>query len=147
MTKIRIEKTAKGAYSRHGKRGGNTYLAEIRGLDPEYGFERDFLATDEVDWSNYNNRTRKGYWVEEYEVGRGVYEVQEYGERRYIRVFADGRSKEITRDEAKELFTFAGTPKEPVNVMARAHEIARTLEGDYRARMSMALRQAWAETR
>ena len=31
------------------------------------------------------------------------------------------------------------------NVMKRAHEIAKGLEGDYRARMSMALRQAWKE--
>lgn len=31
------------------------------------------------------------------------------------------------------------------NVMKRAHEIARNLEGDYRARMSLALRQAWKE--
>lgn len=32
-------------------------------------------------------------------------------------------------------------------IMKRAHEIARTLEGNYRARMSIALRQAWAESR
>ena len=31
------------------------------------------------------------------------------------------------------------------NLMKRAHEIARSLEGDYRARMSLALRQAWKE--
>ena len=31
------------------------------------------------------------------------------------------------------------------NVMKRAHQIAKTLEGDYRARMSLALRQAWKE--
>jgi hypothetical protein len=33
------------------------------------------------------------------------------------------------------------------NLMKRAHEIARSLEGDYRARMSIALRQAWKEER
>jgi hypothetical protein len=33
------------------------------------------------------------------------------------------------------------------NLMKRAHEIARSLKGDYRARMSMALRQAWKEER
>lgn len=32
-------------------------------------------------------------------------------------------------------------------IMKRAHEIARTLEGNYMARMSMALRQAWAEAK
>lgn len=32
-------------------------------------------------------------------------------------------------------------------IMVRAHEIAKTLEGDYAARMSLALRQAWAESR
>jgi hypothetical protein len=31
------------------------------------------------------------------------------------------------------------------NVMKRAHQIAKSLEGDYRARMSLALRQAWRE--
>jgi hypothetical protein len=31
------------------------------------------------------------------------------------------------------------------NVMKKAHQIAKTLEGDYRARMSIALRQAWRE--
>ena len=31
------------------------------------------------------------------------------------------------------------------NLMKRAHEIAKRLEGDYRARMSIALRQAWKE--
>ena len=31
--------------------------------------------------------------------------------------------------------------------MKRAHQIAKTLEGDYRARMSMALRQAWQEAK
>ena len=30
-------------------------------------------------------------------------------------------------------------------IMKRAHQIARGLEGDYRARMSLALRQAWEE--
>jgi len=33
------------------------------------------------------------------------------------------------------------------NVMMRAHQIAKSLEGDYRARMSLALRQAWKEER
>lgn len=32
-------------------------------------------------------------------------------------------------------------------IMTRAHKIARTLEGDYAARMSFALRQVWAEVR
>lgn len=32
-------------------------------------------------------------------------------------------------------------------IMQRAHEIARTLEGDYSARMSIALRQAWTEAK
>lgn len=32
-------------------------------------------------------------------------------------------------------------------VIQRAHEIARTLEGNYHARMSYAMKQAWAETR
>jgi len=31
------------------------------------------------------------------------------------------------------------------NVMKRAHQIAKSLEGDYRARMSLALRKAWKE--
>jgi hypothetical protein len=31
------------------------------------------------------------------------------------------------------------------NVMMRAHQIAKSLEGDYRARLSLALRQAWKE--
>jgi hypothetical protein len=30
-------------------------------------------------------------------------------------------------------------------LMKRAHQIAKNLEGDYRARMSLALRQAWRE--
>src|SRR5690606_8442567 len=33
------------------------------------------------------------------------------------------------------------------NVMKKAHQIAKTLEGDYRARMSLALRQAWKEAK
>ena len=33
------------------------------------------------------------------------------------------------------------------NVMKRAHQIAKTLEGDYIARMSLALRQAWKEVK
>lgn len=32
-------------------------------------------------------------------------------------------------------------------IMVRAHEIAKTLDGDYTARMSEALTQAWAESR
>lgn len=32
-------------------------------------------------------------------------------------------------------------------IMVRAHEVARTLEGDYRARMSAGLTQAWLESR
>ena len=32
-------------------------------------------------------------------------------------------------------------------IMARAHEIARTLTGDYSARMSIALKQAWVESK
>ena len=33
------------------------------------------------------------------------------------------------------------------NLMKRAHQIAKGLEGDYRARMSLALRQAWKEVK
>jgi len=33
------------------------------------------------------------------------------------------------------------------NIMKRAHQIAKNLEGDYRARMSLALRQAWKEVK
>jgi len=33
------------------------------------------------------------------------------------------------------------------NVMMRAHQIAKSLEGDYHARMSLALRKAWKEER
>ena len=33
------------------------------------------------------------------------------------------------------------------NIMRRAHQIAKNLEGDYRARMSLALRQAWKEVK
>src|SRR5690606_15589713 len=33
------------------------------------------------------------------------------------------------------------------DIMIRAHEIARTMEGDYAARMSFALRQAWREAK
>jgi len=33
------------------------------------------------------------------------------------------------------------------NLMKRAHQIAKNLEGDYRARMSLALRQAWKEVK
>ena len=33
------------------------------------------------------------------------------------------------------------------DIMVRAHEIARTLAGDYMARMALALRQAWLEAR
>ena len=33
------------------------------------------------------------------------------------------------------------------SLMKRAHEIARSLEGDYIARMSLALRQAWREVK
>lgn len=32
-------------------------------------------------------------------------------------------------------------------IMVRAHEVARTMEGDYSARMALALRQAWFEAR
>lgn len=32
-------------------------------------------------------------------------------------------------------------------IMVRAHEIAKNLDGDYVARMSLALRQAWVEAR
>ena len=32
-------------------------------------------------------------------------------------------------------------------IMVRAHEVARTMEGDYSARMVLALRQAWLEAR
>ena len=32
-------------------------------------------------------------------------------------------------------------------IMVRAHEVARTMEGDYSARMVLALRQAWMEAR
>ena len=33
------------------------------------------------------------------------------------------------------------------DIMIRAHEIARTLDGDYTARLALALRQAWLEAR
>ena len=33
------------------------------------------------------------------------------------------------------------------DIMVRAHQLAATMEGDYMARMALALRQAWAEAR
>src|SRR5690606_21086370 len=43
--------------------------------------------------------------------------------------------------------TGEATPMTKQDIMIRAHEIARTLDGNYMARMALALRQAWLEAR
>ena len=90
----------------HTTGGSKTYVAHVTGKSQRYGFERDFLEADEVDFTDlkdkyqYSEKTRKRYqsvgmsgggqWKEgdvglTYELSvPGIYEIQEGGERKYI---------------------------------------------------------------
>lgn len=65
-----------------GKKSGKSYVARIDGIDPRFGFSRDFLERDDVDWGDSQLFKRaKGCWTEMYDLTEGLYEVSEFGER------------------------------------------------------------------
>lgn len=94
--RLSIEK-AKG-YS--GIRSRASYIARIDGVDDEYKFRREFLKADHIDWGDSQlYRRPKGVWREFYDVAPGLYEVQQYGERRYKIVFIkNGKTGALTID-------------------------------------------------
>lgn len=65
-----------------GSRNHKSWVAKIDGVDAKYGFKRAFI--DSVD-HNYSERT--------YNLGAGVYEVCNAGERYFIRVVGGKISK------------------------------------------------------
>lgn len=68
-----------------GSRNHKSWVAKIDGVDAKYGFKRTFI--DSVD-HNYSDRT--------YNLGAGVYEVCNAGERYFIRVVG-GKVNQIER--------------------------------------------------
>jgi hypothetical protein len=89
------------------EKGDGGYVAEINGTHPRYGLNRSFRDADDKDWSNYNSRKGRGYWVEQHNVGPGLYEVKEAGSVDHRMVFKkdDGSVgwKSIDRDRAHSI--------------------------------------------
>lgn len=92
-TRLSLEK-ARG-YS--GRKSGRSYVAQITGTDSQYGLHREFLDRSDVDWNDLHPGKPRGTWTEYFDLGPGLYEIQEYGERRYRLVYV-GRLKSEAPD-------------------------------------------------
>jgi hypothetical protein len=86
---------------------GRPYCARLTGLDPKYGFAREFLPAVERRRSRSGATGANYYQVDE----PGIYEVQSAGrkgvpERAYYRVVAEGgqlKAYRISVSEARDL--------------------------------------------
>lgn len=82
----------------HGKYDRPSYVAEITGKDEKYGYKRNFQEAKKVDWDDRTSGFKRN-WTEHHALKEGrVYEVQEYGERKYVKV-KDGKAVEISKEE------------------------------------------------
>lgn len=80
--KEKITLTIEKSRGYSGNKSAKSYIAEISGLDNRYGFARNFLDANEIDWRDSAlYRKAKGSWDEKYSVGPGLYEVCQYGEK------------------------------------------------------------------
>lgn len=71
-----------------GKRAGKSWVAKINGTHGTMGFDRDFQDADDTDWGDLHPGKAKGSWHTEHDLGEGVYETAEHGERAYVIHFA-----------------------------------------------------------
>lgn len=95
-----IESTLSYNNSKYGK--GKAYIAKLTGLDPKWGFKREFLPRD-VDYSNSSKTTWYSY---SWDVEDGLYEMVEqnsYKNKRIYFIVNGGEYNEISRREAKEI--------------------------------------------
>lgn len=75
--------------------GGKTWVAEITGTDPKYGFKREFLREDTKDTSYSGKTGRVSYLLTE---GK-VYEICEAWKGRYYTTIKEGDIQRLTREE------------------------------------------------
>ncbi len=78
---------------------GRDWVAELVGVDPKYGFKREFLDC-EKDWSS-SGKTGNSFY--ELENGK-VYEINEPYKGRWIVKVEDGKLVDMTKEEAKQYF-------------------------------------------
>lgn len=83
------------------------WVAEIQGIDPTYGFQREFLKCMK-DYSGANSKGSRGV-IYTFVLYPGVlYEVScktsWFGSRRYFCTLVDGSPKEMTREQAEDFF-------------------------------------------
>lgn len=73
-----------------GSRKHKSWVAKIDGTDARYGFKRTFIDAVDQNWTE-----------KRFELGAGVYEVCDAGERKFIRV-SGGKIKVIGKGEVME---------------------------------------------
>jgi len=83
-----------------GKMGNKAWVAEITGSDNKYGLARTFAEADSVEREHFN-RARTMINLT-WELGPGLYEISEHGERSYKLVWMDGEEcKRCSVDESR----------------------------------------------
>ena len=94
MATIEIKKSRGYA----GNMSKKSYVAAIDGTSDRYGLDRRFLEADDIDWGDSEMyRKHKGTWTEIHHVDVGLYEVCEYGDARYVMVWARNGAEVKTR--------------------------------------------------
>lgn len=92
-----------------GRNTSRPWVARLTGLDPKYGFAREFLS-GQKDYSLANSVGSRGVFVY-YPLKPGVYEVNERltwkKTRRYFIRVEDAQIEEITKDEVLAWLTNA----------------------------------------
>jgi len=71
-----------------GKMGNRAWIAEITGTDSQYGLSREFIDADDIERDHFGRR--RYIRTYHYELGPGLYEVCEHGDRWFRIVWADG---------------------------------------------------------
>lgn len=69
-----------------GKHGARAYVARIVGTSDRFGLDREFLGADNVERDHFGRAKYTRTYT--YELGPGLYDVSEAGERRYLLVWA-----------------------------------------------------------
>ena len=88
-----------------GHTGNKSWVAQVVGVDSQFGLAREFCATEAVDAAEcfHARRKGKGAWNEAADVGPGLYEVCQHGERSFRVVWATaaGTSKWSACDDER----------------------------------------------
>lgn len=115
---------------------GKFWVAQLTGLDSKWGFTRNFINNKEdaiIREDGFFQVFRTCQWAKR--------------DEKYFVIVKNGQFTIVEKNDIIEAIENKDSKIDRKSIMKRAHEIAKSLEGQYSARLSFAMKQAWSEAR